>query len=163
MKLLIADTGPILHLDEAGLSDLLPRLGEVHITPAVLAELERRNGWTRPAWLHVVQPSPTALAKAREWTRFGLLDAGEAESLAHAKEVRPDYFLTDDNAARAAAETEGIEARGSLGVVLDCAALGICTRLEAEQALDALESRSTLWLTPKIRLLARQALENLFP
>ena len=92
MKLLIADTGPVLHLEEADLSGLLTRLGEVHITPVVLSELQRRAGWTRPAWLHVDQPSSAALSKAKEWTNSHLLHVGEAESLAHAKEIQPIIF-----------------------------------------------------------------------
>lgn len=96
MKLIIADTGPVLHLEEAGLSSLLPKLGEVYVTPAVLAELRQRSGWSRPAWLQVAQPSVAALREARIWVSGGMLHAGEAEALAHAREVRPDYFLTDD-------------------------------------------------------------------
>ena len=163
MKLIIADTGPVLHLEEAGLSSLLPKLGEVYVTPAVLAELQQRAGWSRPAWLQVAQPSVAALRNARLWVRSGMLHDGEAEALAHAKEVRPDYFLTDDGEARVAAQTAGLHVRGSLGVVLGCAAFGLCTKPEAEQALDALESRSTLWLTSTVKLAARVALQKLFP
>jgi hypothetical protein len=38
MRILVADTGPLLHLDEAGAMNWLARLGEVHVTPAVIAE-----------------------------------------------------------------------------------------------------------------------------
>lgn len=163
MKLIIADTGPVLHLEEAGLSSLLPKLGEVYVTPAVLAELQQRSGWSRPAWLQVVQPSAAALREAHIWVSGGMLHAGEAEALAHAKEVRPDYFLTDDGEARVAAKCAGLHVRGSLGVVLGCAALRHCTQAEADQALDALESKSTLWLSDQVKLAARQALLKLFP
>ncbi len=163
MKLIIADTGPILQLEEADVPDFLPRLGKVHVTPAVLSELHRRSGWTRPAWLQVDQPSAKALREARAWTNSGLLHAGEAESLAHAKELPPDYFLTDDTAARTAGETAGLHVRGSLGVVLACAALRLCSREEAEKALDNLERRSTLWLSARVKLEARKALAAILP
>ena len=39
MKVIVADTGPVLHLHQAGALDLLPALGEIHITPTVIAEL----------------------------------------------------------------------------------------------------------------------------
>lgn len=80
MRIIIADTGPLLHLEEAGAVDWLARLGEVHVTPVVLAELRQRGGWTQPAWLNLDQPSAAALTEARLWTRSGLLHAGEAES-----------------------------------------------------------------------------------
>ena len=163
MKLIIADTGPILHLEEAGIADLLPRLGEVVVTPKVLAELLRRKGWSRPSWLHVEEPSAHALRIAQLWVANGMLHEGEAEALAHAKEVRPDFFLTDDSAARVAASAAGLHVRGSLGVVLGCTALRLCSKTEARQALDALETRSTLWLAAEVKLAAKQALENLFP
>lgn len=161
MKLIVADTGPLLHLHEAGAAGLLVQIGEVHITPAVLAELHRRHGWVSPSWLSVDQPSPDALAEARVWTESGLLDAGEAEALAHAREIRPDYFLTDDTAARTAAETAGLHVRGSLGVVLVCAALKLCSPQEAESALEALIMKSTLWLSPRVRQSARDALAEM--
>ncbi len=161
--IIIADTGPILHLEEAGWSSLLPKLGEVFVTPKILVELQQRSGWRRPAWLHVAQPSAAALQEARIWVRNGLLHEGEAEALAHAREVRPDYFLTDDGEARVAAKSAGLHVRGSLGVVLGCVALRLCTRAEAAQALDALESHSTLWLSDQVKLDARQALAKLCP
>lgn len=107
---------------------MLPALGEIHITPTVIAELR----WPAPAlwrdefpnWLHRITPSAAAKARAANWLDAGLLDAGEAESLACAKVVVPDLFLTDDAAARMMAESIGIPARGSLGVVLYCAAIG---------------------------------------
>jgi len=147
MKLIIADTGPLLHLDEAEAADLLPRLGEVHVTPAVLAELLRRRGWAKPSWPHLDQPSKAVINEAHAWTNSGLLDAGEAEALAHAREIQPDYFLTDGAAARTAA----------------CAALQLCSWQEAENALGALETTSTLRLSPRVKQAARHALAEIFP
>ena len=39
MKRLVADTGPILHLHQAGALHLLPLIGEILLTQIVLAEL----------------------------------------------------------------------------------------------------------------------------
>ena len=38
MKLVIADTGPLIHLHQAQALDLLPLLGEVVVTPQVVRE-----------------------------------------------------------------------------------------------------------------------------
>lgn len=92
----------------------------------------------------------------------GLLDAGEAESLAHAEETRPDLFVTDDAAARLMADTLSVPARGSLGIVLLCAVHGHLSRQDAEAHLRALAEKSTLWLSAKVRLNAVEALAEIF-
>ena len=126
MKRLVADTGPILHLHEAGALHLLPLIGEVLVPPLVLAELRVHAPtlWTGlpPEWVKARVLSPNLQSRARAWQRAGLLHGGESEALALAGETRPDWFLTDDAAARIMAESLGMEARGSLGVVLWTAA-----------------------------------------
>lgn len=59
-------------------------------------------------------------------------------------------------------ESLGIQVRGSLGVVLYLAASGHLSSEEATQVLDALEQRSTLWMSSKVRALARVALRAIF-
>ncbi len=48
MKRLVADTGPLVHLHEAGGLHLLPLIGEIFVSPLVLTEA-KRSGAT--AWL----------------------------------------------------------------------------------------------------------------
>jgi len=91
-----------------------------------------------------------------------LVHGGEAAALALACESRPHWFLTDDAAARLLAESLGIEAHGSLGVVLWSAAKQVIGKPEAEQILTGLEN-SSLWLSPVVRARARVALATIFP
>ncbi|MFN0079979.1 MAG: hypothetical protein ACKVY0_26230 [Prosthecobacter sp.] len=91
-----------------------------------------------------------------------MLDVGEAEALAYAKEIQADVFLTDDTAARTLSVSLGIQARGSLGVVLFGAAAGHIDQTTAEMVLSDLESRSTLWMSGKVRRTARKALARMF-
>jgi predicted nucleic acid-binding protein len=166
VKVVVADTGPVLHLHQAGALDLLPALGEVQITPTVIAELRRHApGLWRdefPSWLRRVTPSDDAKAQAANWLAAGLLDGGEAESLAYAKEAAAELFLTDDAAARLMAESIGVPARGSLGIVLYCAAIGQLSREEAENHLHRLIARTTLWVSVKVRQTAAEALATIF-
>jgi predicted nucleic acid-binding protein len=97
---------------------------------------------------------------ALEWRSAGLLHGGEAEALAFAQELKPDWFLTDDAAARLMAESLNIEAHGSIGVVLWAAASKLVTKKEAEAFLIGLE-KSSLWISLKVRVEARAALEKL--
>ena len=48
MKLVIADTGPLIHLHQADALDLLPMLGEVVVTPQVVREWSKQAANLRP-------------------------------------------------------------------------------------------------------------------
>jgi predicted nucleic acid-binding protein len=166
MNVVVTDTGPLLHLHQIGVMDLIARLGDIHVTPQVWAELQRHAPSLKesglPEWLTWIIPSATAADQAAQWQQARLLDAGEAEALAYARDISADLFLTDDTAARTLGESLGIQVRGSLGVVLYLAASGHLSSDEASQVLDALEQRSTLWMSAKVRAFARVALRAIF-
>ena len=96
-----------------------------------------------------------------EWQQAGLLDYGEAEAIGLARQLKADWLLTDDAAARLIAKEMEIEAHGSLGVVLWVAVEGHRNRIECEAALDALAGTS-LWLSPRVLREARTALGEIF-
>jgi len=164
MKRLVADTGPILHLHEAGALHLFPLIGEVFLSPLILAELRNHapSLWpmTLPSWLKVQTPSSDAQQRALAWQCAGLLHGGEAEALALAGEIKPDWFLTDDAAARLMAESLRIEVHGSIGVVLWTAANKLVGIVETETHLAGLE-KSSLWMSPRVRAEARTTLKSL--
>jgi predicted nucleic acid-binding protein len=160
MKRLVADTGPVLHLHEAGGLHLLPLIGEIFLPPLVEVELRPRIS-ELPKWAKVQSLSLTAQNRALEWRRAGLLHGGEAEALALARELKADWFLTDDAAARLMAESLNVEVHGSIGVVLWAAANKLVKKSEAKLFLAGLE-KSSLWMSLKVRIEARAALEKLF-
>jgi predicted nucleic acid-binding protein len=158
----IADTGPLLHLHQADLIELLHSDDDIRTTPAVVSEWSRRvRGTTLPSWLKVEDPKRQELLLAEKWLAAGVLDQGEAESLAHAVFIRADGFLTDDTAAREFALGENLSVRGSLGVLLMAAAR---RRLPAETARAAwyrLANHSTLWISPALRREVDAAMERI--
>lgn len=165
MKLVVSNTGPLLHLSQAQALDLMALLGEIHIPPAVVAEAARHiSTWTiaPPNWISVTSLEPTHARQAQAWRRAGLLDWGEAEALALARQLNADWFLTDDTAARVLATSFGIEVHGSLGIALWAAAAGHLNRAEAEAALTRLAG-STLWLSARVLQEANNALDQIFP
>ena len=95
------------------------------------------------------------------WQTAGDLHAGEAETLVLARIKQADWFLTDDAATRLFVSLLGIEAHGSLGVILWNAAHRHLSREETEQALNCLEA-SSLWLSEKIYQEARQSLDDIY-
>lgn len=166
MRIVVTDTGPLLHLHQIGASVLLAQLGVVQVTPTVWSELLRHapsfavEGTA--TWLIISQPSASAIIQATRWVNSQMLHAGEAEALAFAKESHADIFLTDDTAARTLGESLGLQVRGSLGVVLFAAVSGHLKHAECSQMLDALEKHSTLWMSEKVKIAARNALTKIF-
>jgi hypothetical protein len=159
LKKIVCDTGPLLVLREIGALELLRLAGNLCIPPAVGQELKSFR--SRPEWLKVVELTPISSAATRVWELGSSLGRGEAEALALARQIDADWFLTDDAAARLIGQNEGIEVHGSLGVVLWAAAVGHLDRSGAESQLEAL-ARSSLWISERVLLRARAALEELF-
>jgi predicted nucleic acid-binding protein len=162
LRIVVSDTGPILHLREAGVLDVLQFAGEIIVPAAVDDELLRLvDDWptARPAWLQrrtldVADPSSPL---------HGLvagLGAGETEAILLARQIEADWLLTDDAEARVIAGLAGLEVHGSLGVVLWAAAAGHFGLAEAQTALDRL-AKSSLWISASILAEARAALPKL--
>jgi predicted nucleic acid-binding protein len=164
MRLVVCDTGPLLHLSEVGRLDLLSSAGTIAIPAAVAEELDFHLpawGLNRPDWIRVDVLSPDAADQAIAWQTSGMLHAGEAESLALARQARCDWYLTDDAAARIFASSLGLEVHGTIGVVLWAAATGVLDKPETEFLLDRLANDSSLWVSPRILSEAKSALEQL--
>lgn len=163
MKCIVCDTGPLLHLEEAGVRNLLARAGEVHIPAIVEAEIRRHEvGWPdrRPYWLRITGLNPSYELEARNWHQAGLLDGGEAHAIALARQLEAQWLLTDDAAARLIGHSLGLEVHGSLGIVLWAAAMNYLTREDCEAALDRL-ARSSLWISASVLLAAKIALDRI--
>lgn len=157
----VADTGPVLHLVEAGAMHLLPLLGEVVVPPAVLAELRQFPATTSlPSNLQIVPLSSSAEATAEDWGKAGLVHRGEAQAIALARQIEADYLLTDDAAARLLSTSLGLRARGSLGIILWLAGQRRIGTATASVFLDRLTATS-LWVSPKIMAEARAALQDM--
>lgn len=163
MRRVVSDTGPLVHLAEARSLDILSRIETVLVAPAVASELVVHvPDWLlrKPAHLVTERLTPQQQASADAWVQGGLLDEGEAESIALAQQARADCLLTDDAAARLFAQTLGIEVHGSLGVVLWAAGQKHLSREEAAAALDRL-ANSSLWISARVLAEARAALDRL--
>jgi predicted nucleic acid-binding protein len=164
VRTLVCDTGPLLHLHEANLLALLTQAGDVQVPSAVDEEMVAHF----PAWRYLASTwstvhvlSKEARLEADAWVHAGLLDPGEGEAIALARELKADWLITDDAAARLFAQTLGIEVHGSLGVVLWAAATRHLDRARAEAALDRL-FRTSLWISERVMDEARSALRKIF-
>lgn len=164
LRIIVCDTGPVLHLREAGILDILRAAGEVIVSAAVDVELGRLvAGWprSRPRWLHVrrLQSRQRADPMVRQLERE--LGAGEVEAIVLARTLRADWLLTDDAEARAIAQLAGLEVHGSPGVLLWAAVSGRFPEGDAHAALDRL-ARSSLWISARVLEEARLALRKIY-
>jgi uncharacterized protein len=112
--IIVSDTSPVSALLTIGEIGLLEKLfGEVVIPAEVLAEL-RRSFPKLPSFLQI--KNVQNLAQVAIFTQF--VDAGEAEAIQLAKELRADRLLIDDFKGRQLAAREGVKVIGVLGVLL---------------------------------------------
>jgi len=164
MKIVVCDTGPILHLKEIGLLDLLGETGKVIIPKGVDIDLSEINlSWKdqKPSWISVKELSPQESFSISALYNSGLLDMGEAEAIILAQLLKADWFLTDDISARVFANVIGLEVHGSLGVLLWSAATGYLQYNEAKVAVEKL-GQSSLWISQTILDKAQKALDDMF-
>ena len=98
--------------------------------------------------------------EAEAWFSAGLLDAGEAEAVSLARQVKATWFLSDDAAAALFAKSMGLEVHGSLGVILWCVARGFLSERDGRAVLGRLKE-SSLWLSERVMKEALAALAKL--
>jgi predicted nucleic acid-binding protein len=167
-KMIVSNSGPLIHLAKAGSIDLLKELfGEVMIpyevklevidrgkdegmADAFLIESEVENGWI------VVDKSNSS--KLKELSSSAGIDIGEAAAIMLAKSMKC-AVLIDDLGARRFAIGMGLQVVGSIGVLIRCAKVKIISKSEALEALDKLGR--VMWLSIDVYEDARKIIEDL--
>lgn len=139
-RLVVADTGPLIHLAQADVLHFLELIGEIHVPGTVLDELE--SGSTDISELAFTVEE----VEHDNESTYPQLDPGETAALVLCTE-RDALLLTDDLDARKAAKEEGIEVHGSVGVVLYAYSHGEVSRETATRVLRSLETDTNLYLS----------------
>jgi predicted nucleic acid-binding protein len=162
-RIIVCDTGPLLHLSEAGATHLLSLAGNVLIPPRVANEFEANaQGWSPPQWVQVVPLEKSGQRKAEQWMETEHIHSGEAEAIGLALQEHADWLLTDDASARQFAESLGVEVHGSIAIILWSIATGIVQEKElAIQLMDRL-AKSSLWISDRVLQEAYKAIDTLF-
>ena len=147
------DAGPLIHLDELDSLDLLLDFAQVLVPNSVWAEVSKhRPRGLDPSGSQLRRvlaegnepPALTALARSLA------LGPGEREALQLAVQTPGLVLLTDDAAARLAAEAFRIPVHGSIGVLLRAARFGRRTREQVIATLEGLGDRSSLHIRPAL-------------
>ncbi|WP_222912778.1 nucleic acid-binding protein [Natrinema sp. SYSU A 869] len=143
MSLAVADTGPIIHLDEIDVLHVLSTIDHVLLPQTVYDELAA--GTVPPALGDIEYELVEADAAALDVE----LDPGETAALAVAAE-RSAVFLTDDLAARNAAAERGVEVHGSIGILVLAYSRGELSKPTAIDHMRALQAETSLFITDAV-------------
>jgi predicted nucleic acid-binding protein len=143
-RLVVADAGPLIHLEQADALSLLELTGEILVPKTVLDELE--DGPTDVSELEFSVEQVTADTDSV----YPHLDPGETAALVVCTD-RDAILLTDDMDARNTANEEGVEVHGSVGVVLYGFSRGALAKETTKCTLRELKQDTSLYLsTPLI-------------
>lgn len=151
-SLVVADAGPLIHLDELFALDVLSDFAAILVPNAVWNEVERH----RPQALQqlnvnlVRQPIPLPSAQVNAMTSLYTLHHGEREALSLCLLHDINVLFTDDTAARLAAKNLNISAHGTLGLLIRAVRQQLRTPAEVLALLAAIPQQTTLHIRPSL-------------
>lgn len=152
LAVVVADAGPLIHLDELAALDVLSDYAAVFVPNAVWIEVKRH----RPAALQqakvklVRQPPPSPSSRVNAMTSLYTLHHGEREALTLCLDHAIDVFLSDDTAARLAAKNLNITTHGTLGLLIRAVRQELRTPSEVIKLLTAIPQQTTLHIRPSL-------------
>lgn len=150
--LVVADAGPLIHLDELDALDVLGDYAAVFVPDAVWLEVQHH----RPQVLQqanvklIRQLPPAPSARINAMAAIYTLHNGEREALALCLDQAVNILLTDDTAARLAAKSLNIAAHGTLGLLIRAVRQQLRTPSEVVSLLAAIPQQTTLHIRPSL-------------
>lgn len=146
---IVSNASPLINLARIGHLDLLPRLyGELVIPEAVWREVVL-EGTGQPgaeeikaaSWIRVRSATNRELVQALQQE----LDAGEAEAIALALQVKAEFLLMDEHLGRDTALHMGVRSVGLIGVLLEAKRKGLVTHIRP--LLETLRDVAGFWIS----------------
>lgn len=165
VKAAVADSGPLIHLEEIGSLSLLRLFEQLHIPQTVWSEATHRDRVAETSLLELDNierqfPAQKELAVFVQNKGLQTLHAGECESLFVCHQTNVPLILTDDLAVRETAKRLRLTPVGSLGIVIKSYRSELVTLNEAERYIFDLQDISTLFVTRAIVELAVEELHR---
>ena len=143
----VCDAGPLIHLDELGCLPLLGDFPRVLVPATVWAEAvkHRPNLWRDAAVkFERVPPAGSIPPEIEALTKLLTLHPGEVEALQVTQAYPGNLLLTDDTAARLAAQQLRLSVHGTIGILLRAIRRRQRSAREIAALLRELPQRSTL-------------------
>lgn len=146
---IVADAGPLIHLDELSCLDLLADFAAVLVPDVVWEEVRRHRPQALESRKCRLDRRAIAISSEPEIQalfRVFALDAGEQAALSCMRAHPGAILLTDDAAARLAAKALRYRSHGTIGILLRAIRRGQRSRAEILVVLREIPKRSTLHL-----------------
>ena len=168
LKSAVADAGPLIHLAEIGAARLLALCGRVLVPSAVWEETVGRTRISEDVLMRATTIDRRVLpddhvGRFIQDNGLGALHRGEQECLCLCIDDGVSVMLTDDLAARDAAQRVGVTPVGSLGVVARAYRVGHLTLPDAERHILALQHVSSLFVSEALIELVLDELRRFSP
>lgn len=148
-SILIADAGPIIHLDEIDALGILSAFDVVLVPPIVWQEVKQHRplALTRSGISFSMASVTSFPSAALSILINGLsLDRGEQEALLLMQQHAEALFATDDAAARFAAIQLGFRVHGTIGLLVRAVRTGHLPAPTVFSLLQQIPARSTLFV-----------------
>ncbi|HZQ07888.1 MAG TPA: DNA-binding protein [Anaerolineae bacterium] len=148
----VLDAGPLIHLAELDVLDALSNFDSLYVPDAVWDEVATHQPQILKApGLPIERVSISTLSPELQTLAQALaLDRGEIQALGLLQDQPQCMFLTDDAAARLAAEQLGYEVHGTIGLIIRSVRRGARTPQIALAVLGSIPERSTLFINPNL-------------
>ncbi len=162
MPVVVSDTSPLRALAHLGHLEWLNDLfDQVFLPPAVAFELRQPPPAFQPlevsTWPYLQVRAPHNAARVAEL--LSMLDAGEAEAIALAEELRAEVVLIDELAGREVARRSGFTVVGTLGILLEAKQRGVCPAVGP--LVDRLRTELNFFVSSRLwQTILRQAGED---
>jgi predicted nucleic acid-binding protein len=145
----VCDAGPIIHLDELDSLRLIGGFQQVIVPDPVHEEVKlHRPGCLEKSGLKITREA--IQYPLREETavlcRLLALDSGETAALGLMEKYPGAIFLSDDCAARLAAERMGYAVHGTIGIIVRAIRMELMSAEDVLRLLRELPRRSTLYI-----------------
>ena len=160
----VIDAGPLIHMDQIGHLKILKKLPSLILPPSIIQEIKHDTISTElkslETWpnIKIVSSSPHMHNQLNTIMKKFPLHRGEIDCLHLAIQLESAIFLTDDLAARNAAEKLRIEVHGTIGLITYAVRKKWLPLDKAEEALNLLYNQSSLFVTYAI---VEQAISSL--
>lgn len=147
--IVVADAGPLIHLDELQCLGLLADFSEVRVPEAVWREVEQhRPQALQSTEIPLLRCQPAASKQVDALTTLYTLHAGEREALCLCLELSDALLLTDDTAARLAAKTLAVQAHGTIGLLVRAIRRRQLSKAKVLALLKQIPRHSSLHIRP---------------
>lgn len=149
----VCDAGPLIHLGELGAVDLLSGFNGVLVPEQVWDEVSHHFPTVLITTDIELTRLPVQLASDvlfKTLVQAFALNLGEQAALSLAQRYPNAILLTDDAAARLAANNIGCRVHGTVGIIVRAVRQGLRTPAEVIALLQAIPLHSSLHIRPQL-------------